>query len=184
MRFLDAFLLSVGLAVDASCVSSADGMAYRPNFYVIIKYSLFFAVFQSIMPMIGYGLIKVTGYNLNHITPYIAFIILGVLGIKMIKDGLSSKVETTEHNKTLTTKLIVIQAISTSIDALSVGTFLTGLSLTIMFNTVFVIAIITFIMCIVAGILGVKVGTKFNNKAEILGGAVLIFLGAKILFGF
>ncbi|WP_305768047.1 manganese efflux pump MntP family protein [Candidatus Epulonipiscium viviparus] len=179
MSILNVLLLSAGLAVDASCVASANGIAYQLSLYSILKVALFFAVFQAVMPMVGYGIVQGIGFDISRFTPYIALVILGALGVKMILDGVANKEAATDA-KVLSIKLILLQSISTSIDALSVGTFLVGLSFVAMIKVVAVIGVTTFLMCILAGVLGTKIGTKLNNKAEIVGGLVLIFLGIKI----
>ncbi|OON97091.1 MAG: hypothetical protein ATN31_08675 [Candidatus Epulonipiscioides saccharophilum] len=184
MTFIDSILLAVGLSMDAACVSSTNGLAYRPSLYTLLKFSLFFGIFQAIMPLLGYAIIRCLAIDISSFTPYIALIILTILGAKMIKDSFS-KDENNLANAAdqLTTKLIIIQAIATSIDALSVGTFLTGIAIIEMLEISIIIGLTTFIICILSGILGTKIGKPFNKQAEILGGIVLIFLGLKIFIG-
>ncbi len=198
MSIFDVIVLSIGLAVDAACVCAGNGFTYRPKLRLTVINALLFGVFQGVMPLIGYfgvGFLSESLLSFNHI---IAFVLLLAIGIKMLVDARkcnasisstqsilnssSSKIDNRNNPKqNLTAKILIIQAISTSIDALSVGLSSTNQNLDFMLLAVTIIAIITAVICFVAVKIGVKIGTKLNCKAEFFGGFVLILLGFKIL---
>ncbi len=187
MSFIEVFLLGVGLAVDASCVCTTNGLVYRPNIIKSLEIALPFAIFQGIMPLIGYfgiGLLPDSLFQYNHI---IAFLLLGFVGINMLLSGFRSTNSNDECNenpiKSLTFKIMLVQGISTSIDALSVGVTLGNEPLNYVISSVIIIACITFMMCFASVRIGEKLGTKLNNKAEILGGIVLVLIGVRLLIG-
>ncbi len=185
MTLFEIILLSIGLAVDAGCVCTGNGLVYRPSTIKSLEIALPFAIFQGIMPLIGYfgvGLLPDDLFRYNHI---IAFILLCLIGVKMLADGIKTQTIKTDcpekSPKQLTVKIMFIQALSTSIDALSVGVTLGSQSIYAMLIAVTLIAAITFVICFGAVILGKKIGTKLNSKAEVFGGIVLVFIAIKLL---
>ncbi len=187
MTMFEVALLGVGLAVDASCVCTTNGLVYRPNIIKSLEIALPFAIFQGIMPLIGYfgiGLLPDELFQYNHI---IAFLLLLFVGAKMILDGLRTTQfdelcpEGKSKVKNLTFKIMMVQGVSTSIDALSVGVTLGNESLDFVLVSVLIVAIITFALCFGAVRLGEKIGTRLNNKAEIIGGIVLVIIGVRLL---
>ncbi len=185
MTIIEILLLGIGLAVDATCVCTTNGLVYRPNMIKSLEIALPFAIFQGVMPLIGYfgiGLLPDALFRYNHI---IAFVLLAIIGIKMFLDGMShhdsQEVFACESGKSLTFQLMMIQGISTSIDALSVGVTLGNQLLNFVLFSAVTIAIITFFMCFAGVRLGERVGTKLNNKAEIIGGIVLLLIGIRLL---
>ncbi len=191
MFLFDTIILSIGLAMDASCVSAANVLSYRVTKPRAFMLALLFAFFQALMPIIGYFAI---GFLPEAILQYhyiVAFILLTFLGSKVIYDGLQSakESENQEQNiqntrcpiKKLTLLIMFSQAITTSIDALSAGVTLHYLPLSELFEAVAIISSITFVMCLVFIKIGKTVGTALNSKAEFLGGTMLIILGFKIL---
>ncbi len=187
MTIFGVVLLGIGLAIDACCVCTVSGFIYKPNIRTSLQIALPFAIFQGIMPLIGYfgiGLLPDELFQYNHI---IAFVLLAFVGLKMLIDGIRFQqcAATQEKRSTtgITFSVMFMQGVSTSIDALSVGVTLGNESLSFMLRSVCIIALITFIMCFAAVRLGEKIGTKFNCKAEIFGGIILILLGISLLFG-
>ncbi len=187
MTMFEVALLGVGLAVDASCVCTTNGLVYRPNMLKSFEIALPFALFQGVMPLIGYfgiGLLPDVLFRFNHI---IAFILLLFVGAKMFLDGIRTTQfdelchEDTKKTKTLTFKIMLVQGISTSIDALSVGVTLGNESFDFVLVSVIIVALITFFMCFGAVRLGERIGTRLNNKAEIIGGIVLAAIGVRLL---
>lgn len=178
--YLQSMLFGCGLAADASAVSMANGLEenkMRPAKMLFIAFM--FGFFQAGMPLIGYFVGHAFIEYIEPFVPWIALVLLAFLGIKMIIDGIRKK-ETTEELKRLTLKTIFIQAIATSIDALSVGlTFSNYTNLEAIVRCI-IIAIVTFILSFVCIIIGKKFGRKFENKAIICGGVILIIIGLEI----
>ena len=185
--FLSAVLLGLGLAMDACAVSMANGLK-EPCMKVgkITLIALLFAVFQAVMPLIGWVCVHTVEkfQAFGKVVPFIALGLLGFIGGKMLYEGLSHKDCEQQDEcgcaKPLTFGALIVQAIATSIDALSVGFTIAEYNLTEALVAVAVIALVTFATCFVAVFLGKKFGTKLGNKAEILGGLILIGIGIEI----
>lgn len=177
---VDAVFLGAGLSMDAAAVSMTNGMSeptLRPPKVLLI--ALFYGVFQMLMPIIGYFAGSIFTQMLTKITPYLALVILGALGGKTLYEGIRHKNEPTEQ-KPLGLKTLTVQAVATSIDALAVGVVLVALSVTEMLVSVAVIGAITFILSVASVYIGKKLGGVLRNKAEIVGGIILIGIGLKI----
>ena len=186
--FLSAVLLGLGLAMDACAVSMANGLK-EPCMKVgkITLISLLFALFQGMMPLIGWVCVHTVVEKFQAFgkaVPFIALALLGFIGGKMLYEGLSHKDCDSQDEcgcaKPLTFGALIVQAIATSIDALSVGFTIAEYNLGEALVAVAVIALVTFIACFVAVFLGKKFGTKLGNKAEVLGGLILIGIGIEI----
>ena len=181
--FINSFLLGVGLAMDAFSVSLANGLN-EPN---MKKSKMFliagvFAVFQALMPMLGWLFVRVLCRcftSFTKIVPFIALILLCFIGIKMLLERNSCDEECCESEK-LGFGVLLIQGIATSIDALSVGFTIAEYNFVQALVAVAVIAVVTFAVCFAAVFIGKKFGTKLGNKAEILGGLILIGIGIEI----
>ncbi len=185
MGFLEIFLTGIGLSMDALAVAICKGLSFKK---IRIKQSLtiamFFGFFQALMPFIGWML----GVNFRkYIEAYdhwIAFILLAIIGGKMIFDTFS---ETDDGNdcsccEKISYKELTILAIATSIDALAVGIAFACLGNSInIFSAVSVIGITTLVLCFAGVYIGNKFGNKFGNNATFAGGAILILIGLKIL---
>lgn len=186
--FLSAALLGLGLAMDACAVSMANGLKYPCiKLGKVILIAAFFALFQGIMPLIGWVCVHTVVEKFEafgKIVPYIALALLGFIGGKMLYEGLTHKDCDSKDEcgcaKPLTFWALIVQAVATSIDALSVGFTIAEYNLRQALVAVAVIALVTFIICFVAVFLGKKFGTKLGNKAEILGGLILIGIGIEI----
>lgn len=185
MSIIEIILLSFGLAMDAFAVSICKGLTLKKMDW---KKSLisggYFGVFQAIMPLIGYFLIKLFKQNeaiSNFITKYdhwIAFILLIIIGINMIIESFAKE----EVDGNFGFKTMFVLAIATSIDALSIGITFATMELAInIYWTVLIIGGITFILSSLGVFIGNVFGLKFKQPAEIVGGVVLILIGLKIL---
>lgn len=185
MSIIEIILLSFGLAMDAFAVSICKGLTLKKMDW---KKSLiaggYFGVFQAIMPLIGYCLIKLFKQNeeiSNFITKYdhwIAFFLLIIIGINMISESFAKE----EVDGNFGFKTMFALAIATSIDALSVGITFATMELAInIYWTVLIIGGITFILSALGVFIGNVFGLKFKQPAEIVGGVVLILIGLKIL---
>ena len=175
----ELIVLSLGLGMDAFAVSICKGLSMKKmNWKKALIIGLYFGGFQAIMPVLGYSLSKGFENFVTSIDHWIAFILLGVIGINMIKEAISK--ENDVHNDSVKFKEMIVLAIATSIDALAVGITFAFLNVNLIL-AISLIGIITFII----SVLGVKVGNifgdKYEKKAEFAGGIILIFLGIKIL---
>ena len=180
MSLTELFILAVGLAMDAFAVSVCKGLAMAR---CTVKKSMicgaWFGGFQALMPALGYLL----GYQFrSYITAvdhWIAFVLLGLIGLSMIREALSKDEE--PENDSLDVKTMFLLAVATSIDALVVGITFAFLPDTNIVAAVSFIGIITFIISSAGVKIGNVFGTKYKSKAELAGGIILILLGLKIL---
>lgn len=169
--------------MDASAVSISNGISYKRTFISkVILMAFYFGLFQAAMPFIGYYAGSVFSDMIQAVDHWVVLIILSVLGIKMIVESVKSKdnkeVKIQRHN-ILTNKFLLIQALATSIDAFALGISFAIIKVDILLS-VLVIGITTFILCFLSFFIGKKFGSLFQNKAEIFGGLILIFIGLKI----
>ena len=179
MGLIELCILSIGLAMDAFAVSVCKGLSMtRMKWKNAIIIGAYFGYFQALMPALGYLL----GYNfqdrISNIDHWIAFILLGVIGINMIKEAISK--ENDVHNDSVKFKDMIVLAIATSIDALAVGITFAFLNVNLIL-AISLIGIITFIISVLSVKVGNIFGDKYEKKAEFAGGIILIFLGIKIL---
>ena len=179
MELYEIFLIAIGLGMDSFAVAICKGLAMK-NMQIkkAVVIGLYFGIFQAVMPIVGYFL----GVNFQNVIAFIdhwiAFILLGTIGINMIKHAYSTEEESFDGNVGF--KTMIILAIATSIDALAVGITFAFLKVNIISATS-IIGIVAFILSII----GVKIGNVFGNKyeriSEICGGCILIFIGVKTL---
>jgi len=179
---ITSILLGCGLAMDACAVSMANGLKEpKMKFNKIALIAFMFAFFQAAMPLIGYFVGSALLSKIEWIIPWVALVLLSFVGGKMLYEGIKHKDEAEEDdNKSLTFKALIIQAIATSIDALSVGFTISNYTILQAFICCAIVAVVTFIICVAAVFIGKKFGTKLGNKAEILGGIILIGIGLEI----
>ena len=179
MSFFEVGLIGLGLAMDAFAVSVCKGLSMRKfNIRKMIIISLYFGFFQFLMPIIGCFLGNSFEQIVKNIDHWIAFCLLGIIGINMIKDSFDDELE--KRNDKVDFKIMLILAIATSIDALAVGITFAFYNVDIIVSSVF-IGIITFLLSGIGVRIGYNFGDKFQNKAELAGGTILIFIGLKIL---
>lgn len=178
--YIQSLLLGIGLAMDACCVSMANGLN-NPKMSILkaLIISFTFGAFQMGMPLIGYFVGHAFIQYIEPFIPWIALLLLGFLGGKMLIEGIKNDDEETK-NESLTLKIILIQAVATSIDALSVGFTIADYSVIEAVVSTSFILLATFGICVGAVYVGKKFGTKLGNKANILGGLILIAIGINI----
>lgn len=198
---LTSLFLGVGLAMDACAVSMTNGMnepKMKAGRATLIAFM--YAFFQALMPMIGWTCVTLVVDKFTVFTkyvPYIAFTLLAIIGGKMLYDGIKAvrkqkrnaetsaeTQDTNETTKRLTFVALLLQALATSIDALSTGFSLSeiaGNNAWIALLCSGIIAAVTFALSLGAVFLGKKFGNKLGSKAEIVGGCVLIAIGLEIL---
>lgn len=183
MFYINSILLGMGLAMDAFSVSLADGLSEpkMKNSKMSFIAGLF-AFFQALMPMIGWICVHtVVKYfeKLQIFIPFIALALLSYIGIKMLIDGIKNK-ECENGCCKLCMKTLLIQALATSIDALSVGFTIASHSLMEAIVSVLIIGTVTFMICMAGIFIGKKFGTALSGKASIFGGVILIAIGLEI----
>lgn len=172
-------ILAVALAMDSVAVSIAIGSKYKD---IYLPKALFtaaiFGFFQGAMPLAGYLIGISFAEYVQSFAHWIAFGLLVGLGIQMLREA--QKNEFDEEVTDLSNKTLLTLAIATSIDAMAIGVTFAFLQ-TDIFTAAGVIALVTFILCTAAVYIGKKLGSLLENKAEMLGGFILIGLGFKIL---
>ena len=179
MKLYEIFLISIGLAMDAFAVSICKGLSMKKiNWKSTIIIAIYFGLFQAIMPVFGYLLGSSFSVIVQKLDHWIAFILLAIIGGNMIKE--SKDDETEKRNDKVDFKTMILLAIATSIDALAVGITFAFFKVNIVVS-ITIIGIITFILSFIGVIIGNKFGDKFQNKAEFIGGMILIIIGLKIL---
>lgn len=181
--FLNSVLLGVGLAMDAFSVSMANGL----NEPTMKKGKMcgiagVFAGFQAFMPMTGWICVhSIVQYfkAFEKFIPAIALILLAFIGGKMLMEGIGSK-DSDEQKPSIGIGGLLIQGVATSIDALSVGFTIAEYRWLMALVSALIIATVTFIICMAGLAIGKKFGTKLSNKAQIVGGVILIAIGIEI----
>lgn len=181
---IELLLMGVGLAMDAFAVSICKGLAMRKvNKKQAVVIGLFFGGFQALMPFIGWLLGSQFESYITSIDHWIAFILLGFIGGKMIVEALKPEetVEIKEMDAPLDLKEMLLLAVATSIDALAVGITFAFLDYPIV-EAISIIGITTFCISVGGVYVGNFFGNKYKNKAEFAGGLILVIIGLRILF--
>ena len=174
----ELFLLAVGLSMDAFAVSVCKGLALgRVSLRQMLLVGAWFGGFQALMPALGYFLGAQFQEYIVNIDHWIAFVLLGFIGVNMIREALGDEEET---DGDLGFKAMLMMAVATSIDALAVGITFAFLKVQIFFAVLF-IGLTTFTISSFGVKIGNIFGLKYKSKAEFVGGAILIAIGVKIL---
>lgn len=178
MSVWELFILALGLSMDACAVSICKGLSLcsvRPKHMLIC--GAYFGGFQALMPLIGYLL----GVNfqdmIRQVDHWIAFVLLGLIGLNMIRE---SRGEGEKLDCSLGLKAMLLLAVATSIDALAVGVTFAFLQVDIVSAVIF-IGVTTFLLSALGVKLGSVFGAKWKNRAEFIGGLILVLMGTKIL---
>lgn len=188
MGIIELLLLAVGLSMDAFAVSVCKGLAMKKiSFKNCAICGIWFGGFQGLMPFIGYILGARFERYVDEIAPWIAFVLLALIGGNMIRESLSKDEEETSVG--LDVRTMFLMAVATSIDALAVGITFACVPVNViaagaLINTliaVIIIGITTFVLSCVGVKVGNVFGTKYKSKAEFAGGVILILIGIKIL---
>ncbi len=178
MSILEIFIIAIGLAMDAFAVSVCKGLSVPKTKPIqLLTVGLYFGGFQAFMPLLGYLLGTRFQSLIENYDHWIAFVLLGVIGINMI---IESRKEDEELNCYFNFKTMLPLAIATSIDALAIGVTFATLSVNIWIAILF-IGVITFILSAVGLKIGNIFGSKYKSAAELFGGVVLVLMGVKIL---
>ena len=182
--FVELFLLGVGLSMDAFAVSVCKGLGMRKlNKKQALIIGLYFGGFQALMPLIGWLLGSQFQQYITSIDHWIAFILLGFIGGKMMVEAVRewNEEETVEvMDAPIDHKNMFVLAVATSIDALAVGITFAFLNTPII-EAITIIGITTMVLSIIGVIVGNFFGSRYKSKAEFIGGLILVLLGLKIL---
>jgi putative Mn2+ efflux pump MntP len=181
MSLLEILLIAIGLSMDAFAVSITLGLSVqkpRPVEYLIP--GIYFGFFQALMPFAGYFAGTYFAGKIQHLDYWVAFVLLGFIGGKMIKDSFCGDKEEGETAPSFHFTKMLVLAIATSIDALAVGVTFAFFAINI-FIAILIIGLTTFCLSIVGVKIGSVFGARFKSKAECAGGIVLVLLGIKIL---
>ena len=177
--WFDIFVIAVGVSMDAFAVSVCKGLCMKKfDLKKAIICGLYFGLFQALMPVAGYYLAASFESLVVSIDHWIAFILLSIIGGNMIREALSGKQESVTDEVGF--KEMLLLAIATSIDALAVGVTFAFLQMNL-WGAVSLIGVTTFCFSVVGVALGRKFGTWLGNRAQIVGGIILISIGTKIL---
>lgn len=203
MGFLGLFILSIGLAMDAFAVSVVSGLQMRRStFQKCLIIGLYFGAFQAGMPLIGYFVGSLFAGHIGIFAPWIAFVLLLFLGVRMIresrkaedhyclgqacnfevcqKEACPRRIAYEEAEPKLTPAYMLPRAVATSIDALAVGISFAMIQVNI-WMAVLIIGVVTCVISIIGVNIGFVFGEKYKTKAELSGGIILCLIGMKIL---
>jgi putative Mn2+ efflux pump MntP len=181
MDLLTIIIIAIALAMDCFSISITKGFSIKNiSTMQTLWVGIFFGFFQGFMPILGW----ISGVQLQHfvskIAPWIAFILLVAIGLKMIYESIKDSEEEKSEKGLFSFKELTLLGIATSIDAFAIGVTFALLSAAILIP-VLIIGLVSFIFSIIGVAIGKKIGQFFGDKFEIIGGLVLIVLGLKIL---
>lgn len=182
--FIQTLLISIGLSMDAFAVSICKGLGMsKLNKKQMLIIALYFGGFQALMPYIGWAVGARFSSYISQYAHWIAFILLAIIGGKMIHEALTESEDCEDDgikDKKLSHKELLLLAIATSIDALAVGISFAFLNVPII-PSIIIIGLTTFAISLVGVIIGNIFGSKYKNKAEFVGGLILVIIGLKIV---
>ncbi len=182
MFFSELLLIAIGLSMDAFAVSVSNGMVIQNlRLKDALKFGFFFGLFQMLMPLLGFLAGRLFSGYIMSLDHWVAFILLSYIGTKMIVDVIRGDGETASGSTQL--RVLLILAIATSIDALAAGitfAFMPFMCLSI-WGCVSVIGLTTFLLSTFGALIGKRAGEALGNRAQIIGGIILISMGLKIL---
>lgn len=179
MNILEIVFIGFGVAMDAFAAAICKGLSmkkFKVKHALII--ALYFGLFQAFMPALGYLLGGAFATAVEKVDHWIAFFLLTVIGINMIRESFSK--EKIKPNNDIKIKEMLLISIATSIDALAVGVSFAFLK-TNVYVSIAILGTITFILAYIGVMIGNKFGSKYKSAAELIGGIILILIGLKIL---
>lgn len=179
---IEIFLIAVSLALDAFAVSVSSGISI-PGFggRQAVKMGLWFGGFQFAMPLIGWFLGSSVSQYIEAVDHWVAFALLAIIGGRMVWGALRQGAgEEDEAPADLSAKRLCLLAIATSIDALAVGVSMAFMRVDILISAI-IIGVVAFVLSVVGGLVGKRLGALFQRRAELVGGLVLVSIGVKIL---
>lgn len=181
-NFIFILLIALSLALDAFAVSVSSGISV-PGFgwKQALQMAGYFGFFQFAMPLAGFFLGSSVSQYIEAVDHWIAFALLALIGGKMAIEALRRDCSVAPAATTLTQKRLVVLAVATSIDALAVGVSMAFMDVPVLASSL-LIGLVAFVLTVIGGMLGRRLGCLFQKRAELLGGLVLIGIGCKILF--
>lgn len=181
MELLTLLLIAIGLSFDTFAVSVSTGLVVcHIRFWQAVRVAVILAVFQGLMPCIGWILGRQVATFISEFDHWLAFVLLAFLGAKMIWESFEKEGKSTNNCNPLKLSIVVGMAIATSIDALVIGVSFAFLQMNILWAA-FIIGLVTFLVSMLGMLFGKKVGNKLGKKMEVIGGILLIAIGLKIL---
>ncbi len=178
MGILELFLVGVGLSMDAFAVAVCKGLNMRRiDKGQSLLIALFFGGFQALMPLLGWAIGRQFEAYITSYDHWIAFLLLAYIGGKMIYEALKGE---ESHGNGFSIRELLILAVATSIDALAVGITFAFLKVDIL-PAVILIGCTTFVLSLLGVVIGNRFGSRYQQKAELAGGVILILIGLKIL---
>lgn len=178
MSLLEILALAIGLSMDAFAVSVCKGLSLRTIKYShMLKAGLWFGIFQAGMPLLGFFLAGLFSGFIDQYDHWIAFGLLLLIGANMIREAFGKDEEV---DSSMDIKTMLLLAVATSIDALAVGVSFAFLEVQIV-PAVLIIGVITLVLSMAGIKLGSIFGAKYQKKAQLAGGIILILIGTKIL---
>ncbi len=179
MGLIEIILSGIALAMDAFAVSICKGLTLKKmEISKALICGIYFGVFQALMPLIGYFIGKSFITFIESFDHWIAFAILAIIGINMIRESFSKE----EVDPNFSAKAMLILALATSIDALTMGLSFSMVDLRVnIFVAVTIIGVITFVLSGLGVFIGNIFGSRFNKVAQIIGGVCLVLIGVKVL---
>ena len=181
MGITELLLISVGLAMDAFSVSVYKGLSMKNlDLKGGVITALFFGAFQAFMPVIGYFLGSRFADFISSFSHWVSFGLLAVIGGKMMIEAIKGGDDESENEYRLNIKELFVLAVATSIDALAVGIVFAA-EKTPVITSVTIIGAVTFLLSLAGVYIGHRFGSKYEKKAELAGGAILIIIGVKLL---
>lgn len=179
MGLAELFVIAVGLSMDAFAVSVCKGLSVQKmKLSHALTCGVYFGGFQGLMPFIGYMLGSQFEEAIVSIDHWVAFVLLGLIGLNMIKESRDTDCETLDSS--FGVKAMIPLAVATSIDALAIGVTFAFLHVNIFWAVLF-IGVITFTLSSIGVKVGNVFGSKYKSKAEFAGGLILVLMGTKIL---
>ncbi len=180
MGFAALFFLAIGLSMDAFAVSICKGLSMKKaGLREGAICGVWFGGFQALMPLVGFFLGTLFAEAIEAFDHWVAFGLLAVIGINMLKEAFSKEQE--EHDADLSVKGMFIMAVATSIDAMAVGISLAMAGNVDIISAVVLIGVTTFVLSAAGVKIGNVFGCRFEKKAQVAGGVILLLLGLKIL---
>ena len=179
MGIFELFLIGIGLSMDAFAVAICKGLSMRRiDGRQTVTVAAFFGGFQALMPFLGWALGKQFEQYITRYDHWIAFVLLAYIGGKMLCEALRDKEEARAANFSL--RELLVLAVATSIDALAVGITFAFLKVEIGLASA-IIGCTTFALSLVGVFIGNRFGSRYKQRAEAVGGIILILIGLKIL---
>ena len=182
MGFIELFLLAIGLSMDAFAVSICKGLSMKKaTLKAEVTCGAWFGGFQALMPLIGFFLGTLFAGVIEAFDHWVAFGLLAIIGFNMLREAFEKGCDCEEGDADLSFKTMFVMAVATSIDAMAVGISLAMAGNVNIWTAILLIGITTFVLSAVGVKIGNVFGSRFEKKAQVAGGVILILLGAKIL---